>query len=167
MKAKEWIPSNDKTDDMKIQEEKIPFFATKRGRGISALIMVAVITVVLALSLSENSGAVTYQINDEMLGITCLDKPPLFIYYEDILQIELVDSLDLGEAIDIADWDSGWCGTYKNDDYGVYTLFAYSSCSQFIVVHYSDGVLVFNFKKDKSTEKACENLMEHCGLQAK
>lgn len=164
MKAKEWVPQNDKTDEMRTEEEKIPLFATKKGRGISALLMVVVVVVFLVFSVTGSGGTITYQMNDEMLGIACLDWQPVFIHYEDIVQVELVSSLELGRAVDLSDWDSGWCGIYENEAYGVYTLFAYSSGSEFIVVHYRDGVLVFNCKKDTGTEKTYENLMAHCGL---
>lgn len=85
MRAKEWIPQSDRIEEMKMQEENTPFFATKKGRGISALFMLVIIALVLSFSISQNSGAVTYQMNDEMMGITCMDCPPLFISYEDVM----------------------------------------------------------------------------------
>lgn len=166
MRASERIPENDKTEAMKMEENKLPFFATQRGRGISALLMFMILAAFFAFSLSKQSGAITFQMNDEMLGITCLQQDPVFISYEDITEVEMTGGLDMGEKRDALDWDSGWCGVYENEEYGIYTIYAYSNVNQYIVVHYTDGVLVFNLKKDKTTEKTYDKLLKYCGFHA-
>lgn len=165
MKANEWIPENDKTEAMKMEENKLPFFATQKGRGVSALLMFLILAVFFAFSLSSKSGAITFQMNEEMLGITCLKQNPVFIPYADITKVELTDSFSMGEKRDALDWDSGWCGSYENEEYGIYTIYAYSNVNSYIVVHYTDGVLVFNLKKEKTTEKTYDKLLKYCGLE--
>ena len=167
MKAAERIPENDKTEEMKRAEieRKIPFFATRRGRGISALLMILVIVVFMTVFMS-GGGSITVEMDASKMGIVCLNQTPIFIDYKDIVQVELVSALQTGSAISVQEWDNGFCGIYENETYGKYTLYAYSGTDQYIVVHYKDGVLVFNDKNRKNTQREYEELMEHCFSEA-
>lgn len=72
--------------------------------------------------------------------------------------------MDIGKKVEASEWDDGWCGIYKNGIYGVYTLFVYSGVSEYIVVYHKDGVLVFNCKNLRNTEKVYYDLKEKCGI---
>lgn len=163
MKGKERIPENDKTEEMRAEEQKLPLFATQRGRMLSALLMFLILAVFSALFWSGKGGTITFQMDQEMLGIVCQNRDPVFVSYEDIRQVELIDGFETGTALEASDWDSGWCGVYENEEYGVYTLYAYSGTGEYIVVRYDGGVLVFNLKKTKDTQKTYRELLEVMG----
>lgn len=161
MKPQEKIPYNDRLEEMK-QEEKLPFFATHRGKAVSALIMLVIILAIIALQMG-NSGSIAYEMDDVQMAVVCMDRGATFIPYEDITQVELISSFNMGAFIESQEWDSGWCGTYENEDYGEYTLYAYSETGSYIVVHHKNGVLIFNDKTEKSTDKAYRELLERSG----
>lgn len=161
MSMREQIPQNDSMEEMK-QEEHLPFFASQRGKGLSLLLLFVIVAVVMVYQFSGTSGAVTYEMDDRMLGVVCKDYPAVLIAYSDIAEIATVDTFDMGNPVDTTEWDSGWCGTFENQEYGVYTLFAYTGTGEYIVIRYSEGVLVFNLKSRGKTNAVYEALEEHC-----
>lgn len=163
MKAQERIPENDKTEEWALETEKTPYFATSRGRSLSALILSVIVAAIAVCQLNGTGGAVAYEMNERMIGVACLDYPPVFVAYDDIEELEKVTTFEMGTAIDSYDWDSGWCGTYKNETYGIYSLLAYSSPGEYIVVHHRNGVLIFNARSQSATDKAFEKLASYCG----
>jgi hypothetical protein len=162
MKAREWIPKSDLTEKMREEAEQKPFFATKRGQNVSSLILVMVVAIFLFFQLNGTGGSVTHQLDQDKLGVACMDYPAVFVAYQDIMDLELVTSLRMDRTIESEEWDSGWCGTYENEEYGTYTLFAYSGTGEYIVIHDEDGVLIFNEKTPTATERVYEELQERC-----
>ena len=138
-------------------EERRPFFARPAGKMVSALLMVAIIVAILALG--ADRGAIAYEMDDAQLAVACLDAKPLFIPYDRISQVTLATTFEQGRAIEAADWDAGWCGVYESEDYGPFTLYAYSGAGSYIVVEHEEGVLIFNGKTQKATRQAYEKLL--------
>lgn len=159
MKQQENIPVGDR---LTFEEEKVPFFATHTGKTISALLMVVIIVIILVMNMGSG-GAVAYEMDDSKLAVACLNRSPVFVPFETITSVSLVDTFPMDKTIEANSWDNGWCGTYENEEYGRFTLFAYSSCGKYIVVAHSDGVLIFNDKTEKNTLKAYEELLTRMG----
>lgn len=164
MKRQDIIPK-EYCSELEYQEEnrKLPFFATRRGQGISALLMIVVIAVILAMSM-DGGVSVTSQLDSTKLGVVCGDRPAVFIPYEEVHTLELLDTFDLGKAVNAETWDAGWCGLYHSDTYGDYTVYAYSTAGKYIIVGYTDGVLVFNGTSASVTEAVFAKLQQRCGL---
>lgn len=155
MKQQEHIPAGDRLD---LEEEKLPFFATHTGKTISALLLVVIVVIILVINVG-NGGSVAYEIDDSNLAVVCLNRGPVFVSIETITGISMVDTFRMDRTVEANSWDDGWCGTYENDEYGQFTLFAYSSCGKYIVVEHTAGVLIFNSKTEKATTKAYEELL--------
>lgn len=155
MKKREDVPYGDLTE--LDQEENLPFFATHTGKTVSALLMVAI--VILILAIGYGSGSVAYEMDSVQLAVVGLDQAPIFVPYDTITDVELVETFRMDKTVDAADWDSGWCGTYENEDYGTFTLCAYSSPGLYIVVKHNSGVLIFNAKNAGATRNAYEKLL--------
>lgn len=159
MKQREFIPQGDRLDH---EEEKLPFFATHTGKTVSGLLMVVFIVIILVMNMGSD-GSVAYEMDDSKLAVVCLDRGPLFISYETITGVSVVDTFKMNAAVEADSWDSGWCGIYENEEYGCFTLFAYSSGGKYIVVEHQDGVLIFNDKTEKETAKAYDELLKRMG----
>lgn len=157
MRRQEKIPFGDEIGFG--QEEKLPFFATQAGKTVSALLMVVILIVILALQLGSG-GSIAYEMDDTQLAVACMDRKPVFIPFDSITDVELVETFSMDRTIEAAPWDSGWCGTYENEEYGTFTLYAYSGSGIYIVVKHKDGVLIFNDKSRKTTEKAYKALLK-------
>lgn len=160
MKEQERVPDGDRTDGEIQKTEKSPFFATNRGKLISTMIFVMIIAVVVTSRLGGKGAEVSYEMDDASLGVACMDFPAVFMDYGNITGVEKVTSFRMGIAVDSREWDSGWCGTYESEAFGVYSLFAYSSTGEYIIVHSPDQVLVFNAINAKQTDAAYKELME-------
>ena len=165
MKKEESIPQADRLDGGR-QEKDVPFFATRKGRGWSALLLVAILAAVLAYHLNKG-GTVLYEMDQERFAVTCGNRLPEFIAYEDIAGVELASTFQMGQVIESQAWDAGWCGTYQNETYGRFTLYAYSQTGMFIIVRHPGGALIFNDKSERATTAAYEKLLERCGRRAK
>ncbi len=164
---KEKIPMSDITADaLNDTKEKLPFFATPRGKVISTLLMVLAIAAAFAFFWTGGGGSVIYQLNDDMIGVTCLDHKPVFVSYEEITSVKMVDTFEQGQPISVSEWNSGWCGTYRNETWGEYTLFAYSDTGMYIVIEYDGGVLVFNAKSARATKECYNDLMEKLNISS-
>ncbi|MCC8045959.1 MAG: hypothetical protein LIP12_10740 [Clostridiales bacterium] len=159
MKREEEIPTHDFEDLREQEEEKKPFFATKRGNAISMLLMLVIVAGVLAVSIGNSSGAsLTFAASETAFGITFANESPLFIEYSDILEVTLTEDTISGTPVDAMDWDSGMAGIYENSEWGEYHLYAYSSTGQYIIIEYSDGILVFNGKNKRETRQIYQKL---------
>lgn len=110
---------------------------------------------------SGNSGSVTVQINDDVMGVAA-NGTTIFVELADVTSVELVDSIDIGGAEETE--SKVYSGKYENDEYGTFDLLAYKSSEHFIVVHHSGGVLVYSLKTTKLTQSSYETLLENTGL---
>ena len=159
MKRHENIPVGDR---MEQEAEKLPFFATHTGKTVSALLMVMIVVIILVINMGSG-GSIAYEMDDTKLAVVCLNRGPVFVAYDAITGVSLADTFRMDRTVEAEQWDDGWCGIYENEEYGRFTLFAYSSAGTYIVVEYEDGVLIFNDKSEKSTRKAYEKLLERMG----
>lgn len=147
---------------MEQEAEKLPFFATHTGKTVSALLMVMIVVIILVINMGSG-GSVAYEMDDTKLAVVCLNRGPVFVAYDAITSVSLADTFRMDRTVEAEQWDDGWCGIYENEEYGQFTLFAYSGAGTYIVVEYEDGVLIFNDKSEKSTRKAYEKLLERMG----
>lgn len=66
------------------------------------------------------------------------------VKFNDIQSIEYIDSLELGRRNLGLGTLKMSLGSYNNEEYGNYRIYAYKSIKQFIVIKYNDKILVFN-----------------------
>lgn len=161
MRMSEQIPGEDKTESMRTQEKQ-PFFSTRKGQSVSTLLMIVFVVVFLLVRMNSDSGEITYQLDDAHIGLVCLDEPAVFINYDDVTQLESVDSFEQGEALETREWNEGWCGTYQNEEYGQYLLYAYSGVGNYIVLRTANQTVVFNAKSESETDRLYQELCLQC-----
>ncbi len=130
-----------------------------KKRMLSSLIVFAVIVIFVTISgLFNNNASIVSQVGDELIGISGSEES-FFIYFDDISAVEMIDNLDPGTLLTGKSTNTVYTGTYRNDTYGEYQLYAYKTPGVFIVIHYTDGVFVFNGYSEGTTEDIYQNLM--------
>jgi hypothetical protein len=111
--------------------------------GVTAIIIVAVF--ILA-----GSGSVSASLEVDSLHVSA----PLVneqVSYEDVTAIELRNGFDEGHRVGGFGGTVVSSGHFQNDEFGRYILARYNSVETCIVVHHTNGVLVFNLDSTERT----------------
>ena len=131
----------------------------KRSRWITTLIFILILFFGSLFALRGNSGAVTVQVNDTMLGVIGTYGSATFIPLEEIEALQLIERLDVGTQVEGETTNDTHSGRYSNREYGEYTLHIYTDKAPYILVQYSGGnTLVFNLGRASLTDKTFEEL---------
>lgn len=126
--------------------------------------MIALIVVVqVRAAAGVSSGTISYGIDDKAVAVTGSTGTTAAVYLKDILSVEYVEGLEIGEALEAVQERDISCGQFQNDVYGVYSLYAYDQNPTYVVVKHADGVLVFNDKDSEATTKIYEELKAAAG----
>lgn len=137
-------------------ETKIP---QAKGRKFAAIIIIVLFLIGIIQALTGSRGFVTTEINDTHLGVDGTYGDPVFLELSSISDVQLVESFDFGTCIEGEETKNTVSGTYSCDEYGSYTVHAYTK-ELCIVVHSPSGVLVFNCGSDSHTEDMYEQLTD-------
>lgn len=136
----------------------------KRNRWITTLIFILILFFGSLLAIRGNSGSVTVQVNDTMLGVLGSYGDASFIPLEEIEELQLIENLDVGIQIEGETTDNTHSGTYQNEEFGEYILHIYTDKSPYIVVRHSGGkILVFNLGRESLTTGTYEDLQNAYG----
>ena len=158
---KDVLHTADPLTESREQELKI-----KRTTHISQFILVIVLAVFFVYYLTSVDDSVTFQMDKQQLGVSSAGQPSVFIPYSDIiaLSLERMDEFHLGTTVQMIDLDNSLSGRFFNDLFGEYILYATTAPSVLIVVRYTGGMLVFNCKTYRETERAFRQLQEQVGF---
>lgn len=126
------------------------------------IIFIAIVVGFSLFSLRNRDSWITLNFGDDSMTLTGPDDAPFVveISYQDILSVQKVTSLDLGENLTGIDTEKCLFGTWKNDSYGEYTLCASPSVSDYIVLETDCGITVFNYESEDMTEHLYTALAE-------
>lgn len=104
------------------------------------------------------SGSVSADLDDGGLDVSA----PFVnehISYQDMDRVELRSDVDYGSRTSGYAGNDLLSGNYRNDEFGSYKLAIQKSTSNCIVVHHSDGILVFNLDSSDNTERYYNDLL--------
>lgn len=132
---------------------------SKRYNRSSIFFAVLVIVIASIYMFAKGGGSIVSQVSEDMLGVAS-GRDSVFVELKDITSVELIKELDVGTHISGEETETTYTGTYENDSYDTYNLYAYTKTGEYIVVHHKDGVLVFNAMDRKSTESIYEDLTQ-------
>ena len=128
-----------------------------------AVIFLAAYYLITSL-VGDFSTSVKFDTNDT-ITISGPRKTSVTVAYEDIDSIELVTLGDPGTAAGGGTSRSYYWGTWKNDEYGTYSLFVSKKSSEAILIKTKDGkVILFNQQDNPTTSntfKLFEDLLSH------
>ena len=133
----------------------------KRNRWITTLIFILILFFGSLFALRGNSGAITAQVNDTLLGVAGTYGEPVFVSLDEIEQLRLAEALDFGTQVDGETKDNTRSGAYQNEEFGDYALHVYHEKAPYIVVRYNGGnTLVFNLGRASLTNEIYEELQK-------
>ncbi len=141
----------------RLQDAVISEVEKKRNRNIAIAGIASVIIILIAVFLFIASGSVDAQLEPDALWV----KAPLVdehVLYENMTSVELRDHFDNGRRVGGFGGTEVSSGNFRNDEFGNYVLARYNSVERCIVVHHSDGVLVFNLSTVEGTSQQYEEL---------
>lgn len=142
--------------ESKHSEDNAPF---AKGRKFASIIIVVLFLIGFLQVLTGSRGVVTTEINDLYLGVDGTYGDPVFLELAAISDVQLVEPFDFGTCIEGEETKNTVSGTYSSDEYGPFTAHAYIN-EPCIVVHHSNGVLVFNCGSDSHTKKMYTQLVD-------
>ena len=132
-----------------------------RIRNIAFVILILVVFTIY--SFRHISVPVTYTFEEEYMSLSgptdadfTVDIP-----YSDILSVSLSESPpDLGKELSNTSTKSCLNGTWENETYGVYSLYAWPKVTDFIVIETSNGFILCNFESNDATAHLCTAIQE-------
>lgn len=83
--------------------------------------------------------------------------------YADITGVELLQTLDKGEANNAMRTRTIQAGEYASETYGFYYLYTRTDAAVWVKVDYTGGVLVFSGRTDEQTNELYTALLQHVG----
>ncbi len=133
-------------------EKKELFKKNKAGMILTAVLLVAIAALLIF-------SKVTVTIDNQSVTIkSALER--LVIDYDEMVKIEKVDSIKAGSRVMGADLIKIYSGTFKNEEYGRYKLYIYKNISDYIVIEYEDGFVVFNQDTNELTDQLYNTILE-------
>ena len=136
---------------------------TRRSRKINLITIVVVIAVFLIYSMFFQTKTITAVMDDKSFVLAPLEGENIAFSLTDVESVELGDdfsAFDKG-SLQSGTEDSSCCsGVYMNDTLGEYQLHVNLKVDPYVIVRYTDGVLVFNTETADGTTELYTNLLD-------
>lgn len=150
-------------DMAKVEEE----WRSNKDVMIAVLVLVGIVVAVILIVavLISGAGSVSASVDADGLHVSA----PMVnerIAYENITSIELRSSFDEGQRVGGFGGSHVQSGNFRNSEFGRYLLAEYTSVPNYIVVHYSDRVLVFNLDTAELTLETYDQLLTMLPISA-
>lgn len=121
--------------------------------GISILVVVFCFTLLL-------TGNISMKYGEESMKIKASWWKDYTIRYDEIESVRCESNLELGSRTGGLGSFKLNEGTFHNDSYGKYTLYAYTDCKTYVVLYTVEGTVVINGMSDEDTQKIYENMKQ-------
>ena len=131
---------------------------TTKNIYILIFIFLAVATV---FALVSSGGSTVLEVGESSLTINGAGSTSYTIDYEDIQSVELVYSPDYGTRVDGGKKQKVAYGIWNNEAWGDYHLDAKTNIDVCIVITEIDGVFVFNYINEQTTEDFYYSFLEY------
>jgi hypothetical protein len=125
---------------------------------ILILIILAVATVFAIVYSGDNT---ILDVGESSLTINGAESTSYTIDYEDIQSVELVYSPDYGTSIDGGKKQMYAYGIWNNESWGEYSLYVNTNIDVCIVITEINGVFIFNYINEQTTEDLYNSLLEY------
>lgn len=126
---------------------------------------VKVLLIVIAIVVFANifgiykKDSLTLEIKDDVFHMYYDDDIVVQFEKNEIISLELLDELTLGDEVDVIAQDDYEAGTWKNDTWGEYTLYIDPSIERYVVVTTDNDTFVFNYSSEDATDSVYNALL--------
>ena len=136
-----------------------PIAKTKGGRIASRIVTILVILLLVGVAILMFTGGISVELNEDTFEIKAS-------YYEDLtVRYEAIDSVEYRDDLDVGVRTMGFgsarlsMGTFENDEFGRYTLYAYTGAESYVVLRQGEKVLVIGAKTATETMSIYNSLI--------
>jgi len=133
------------------QENRDGYRRVRSSSRQTLLLSVLLIAGVIVWTMIRQPGSISFNLGEDAMGVSGTDADTVFLYYADIREAVLEDSLDYSSPVQETVTDSTRIGIYRTDRYGEVRVFAWTSCETVIVVVSDDLTVAFNCKSRDET----------------
>ncbi len=133
----------------------------RRSRKLNIISFVVIIALFIGYSLFFQTDVITAVMDDQSFGVVTLQNETIAFPLTDVESVEFhvgLSDFDQGTMQSGAESSSCYSGTYLNDSFGEYQLHVNLKVNCYVIVHYTDGILVFNTDTADNTEALYKNL---------
>lgn len=133
----------------------------RRSRKLNIISFAVIIIFFIVYSMFFQTGSITAAMDDQSIGVVTLQDETIAFLLSDIESVEFhigLSDFERGTMQSGAESSSCYSGTYINDSLGEYQLHVNLKVNCYVIVHYTDGILVFNTDTADNTEALYKNL---------
>ncbi len=129
-------------------------------KRLNILVMVGFFIVILFIIVKGEKG-IELKVGENGLTISAASGEPLYVDYEKIRNISFVQDFERGERVSGPEKRGISAGTWKNEQYQEYTLFAYDKIPSVIILETDGGAIAFNYESKNTTEEFYVTLKDY------
>lgn len=130
---------------------------SKSAKIITAVMLPLILIFVIVILFS---GGIEYELNDSWMKINGSFGQKMTVDYAAVDGMEYRESMDFGVRTFGFGSPKLSMGTFQNDEFGAYRLYAYVGCKACIVLENNGSMLVINAKNAEETMALYEKLLE-------
>ena len=148
------------------QKEGIVYTSSQGSKGeriavrITAIVLPIILIGIIVLMFTGN---IEVTCNDASFTINATYWSDLEVDYSEVDAIEYRKNLDVGMKTNGFSSARLFLGIYQNDEFGSYTMYAYTSADEFIVLTKDDKVLVIGMSNAEDTKAIYDKMLEKIG----
>ena len=136
--------------------------AAKRSRKLNSICLIVIVVLFLGYSIFFQKPKIEAFMDDEAFGLVTLEDETIAFLLTDVESVELGDDLstfDRGTPQSGTENSSCYSGIYINDALGEYQLHVNLNVEPYVIVRYTDSILVFNTTTADGTTELYNNLL--------
>ncbi len=130
-----------------------------KEKKITRLMFIPVIVILALVGVLMFTGDITVTCQENAVCIEADFYDDLAVPFDSITEITYRESLDKGSRTMGYGSARLSMGVFQNEEFGTYTLYAYTGCNAAIVIRGADKVLVVNAKNQAETQALYETLL--------
>ena len=129
-------------------------------KRLNILVMVGFFLVIWFVTMRGEKG-IELKIEENGLTISVTSGEALYVDYEKIRNLSFVQDFERGERVSGPEKRGISAGTWKNEQYEEYTLFAYDKIPSVIILETDGGVIALNYESKNTTEEFYATLKDY------
>lgn len=133
----------------------------KSPKLLITIVIGAVLLVGINIGILMMSGNISVTTDKTKINIAGYSWKDLSINFKDITSVELKSDINIGSKSSGFNNSKLNEGKYKNQAFGEYTLYSYTSCHDFIILTTNSDKIVLNLKDEKSTKELYELILQN------
>lgn len=134
----------------------------KKALWISGICVLALVLAAALFVLFFGGIQIAYE--SDSFGVYATLREDCHVKYSSVKNMELRDDFEVGKRKDGLFSARFLSGTFENEEFGSYTLYAKRNADSYLVISREEGALVIGFAEKEGAETVMEKLSRQCAL---